>query len=33
MFHLAGSYPYREAFRAVYERVIGRPPAAAVEGG
>lgn len=33
VFHLASSYPYREVFRAVYERLTGAPPVAAVEGG
>jgi Transposase DDE domain group 1 len=33
VFHLASSYPYQEVFRAVYERVTGQPPVAAVEGG
>ena len=27
VFHLATSYPYREVFRSVYERLTGRPPA------
>jgi hypothetical protein len=33
MFHLASSYPYRDLFRAAYERLIERPPAAAAGGG
>jgi hypothetical protein len=33
IFHLASSYPYQEAFRAVYERVIGRQETPAVEAG
>ncbi|QEH33077.1 Transposase DDE domain protein [Aquisphaera giovannonii] len=32
VFHLASSYPYRDIFREVYERLTGRPPAAAVDG-
>jgi Transposase DDE domain group 1 len=33
VFHLASSYPYQEVFRAVYARLTGTPPVAAVEGG
>jgi hypothetical protein len=33
VFHLASSYPYQGAFRAAYERAIGRPPTPAVDGG
>jgi hypothetical protein len=33
VFHLSSSYPYQAVFRAVYARVMGRPPAAAVESG
>ena len=33
VFHLSSSYPYREIFRTVYERLIGRPSALAAEGG
>ena len=33
MFHLASSYPYREAFQAVYERLTTRRPIAAADGG
>ena len=33
VFHLASSYPHREVFQAVYERLTGRPPAPAMEGG
>ncbi len=32
MFHLASSYPYRKIFQEVHERLIGRPPTAAVDG-
>lgn len=33
VFHLASSYPYRELFRAAYERWTDRRPVAAAEGG
>lgn len=33
VFHLSSSYPYRAIFEAVFERLIGRPRAAAAEGG
>jgi len=32
VFHLASSYPYREVFQAVYERLTGGPPDPALEG-
>ena len=33
VFHLASSYPYQEVFRAVWGRVTGREPVAAVDTG
>ncbi len=33
VFHLASSYPYREVFRAVYQRLTNRRPVAAAERG
>jgi hypothetical protein len=33
VFHLASSYPYREVFRAVYERLTGRVTVPAVDSG
>ena len=32
VFHLASGYPYREAFRAAYERLTGPPPGPALDG-
>ena len=32
VFHLAGSYPYRELFRRVHARVMGVPAAASGSG-
>ena len=33
VFHLASSYPYQDVFRTTWQRVIGRPAVAGLEGG
>ena len=32
VFHLASSYPSREVFQSVYERLTGPPPGPALDG-